>query len=112
MLGTFNLGEITSVKTGDDGTFRHDEADVTIVLEVAKSGQSVICILSDDTDVSALFVYWSKREDMQCKVQMERWDGLVLDIYATCADLCQKYLHSAVVIQLHTLTAKEMLVLL
>ena len=41
------IGEFTTVKTGDDGTFRHD---VTVVLVVAKSGQSMICILSDDTD--------------------------------------------------------------
>ena len=26
---------------------------------------------------------------MQCKVQMERWYGLVLDINVTCADLGQ-----------------------
>ena len=60
VLGIFNLGELCTVKTGDDGTFRPDEADVTIVLEAALSGQSVICILSDDTDVSVLLVYWGR----------------------------------------------------
>ena len=54
-----------------DGTFRHDEVGVTIVLEAAKSGQSVICILSDDTDVFVLLVYCVKRADIQCKVLME-----------------------------------------
>ena len=44
MLSTFNLGKITTVVTGDDGTFRHNEAGVTFVLEAAKSGQSVVCI--------------------------------------------------------------------
>ena len=33
MLGTFNLGEITTVETGYNGAFCHDEAGVTIVLE-------------------------------------------------------------------------------
>ena len=54
VLGTFNLGENTTVETGDDCIFKHDEADVTMVsfvLEATKSGQSVIQILSDDTDV-------------------------------------------------------------
>ena len=59
MLGTFKLGEITTVKTWDDGTFRHDEANASIVLKSAKSGQSMICILSDDTDVlSFLCIGW------------------------------------------------------
>ena len=48
------------------------------------------CILSDDTDVSVLLLYWVKRTDMQCKVQMERWDGSVLDTNATCYDFGQK----------------------
>ena len=46
--------------TADDGTFCHDEADVTMisfVIEEAKSGQSVIHVLSDDTDVFILLVY-------------------------------------------------------
>ena len=81
--------------TGDDCIFQHDEADVTMVsfvLEAAKSGQSVIQILSDDTDVFILLVYWVYRADLQCNVQMERWDGSVLDINATCASLGQKCL--------------------
>ena len=31
MLGTFNHGEITTVDSGNDGTFCHDKADVTMV---------------------------------------------------------------------------------
>ena len=45
VLGTFNLGEITTVETGNDGTFCHDEAGVIIVPEATKSGQSVIPML-------------------------------------------------------------------
>ena len=80
VLGTFNLSEMTTVKTGDDCTFFHDEADVTtvsFVLEAAQSGQNVICILSDDTKVFILLVFWVT--DLQCKVQMEHWDGSVLE---------------------------------
>ena len=75
--------------------FFQDEADVTMVsfvLEAAKSGQSVICILSDDIDVFALLVFYHmNRADLQCKVHMERWDGSVLEVNATCADLGQKH---------------------
>ena len=53
VLGTFNLDDNTSMETGDDCNCFHDEADVTMVsfvLETAKSGQSVVRILSDDTE--------------------------------------------------------------
>ena len=65
---------------------------VTIVLEATKSDQSVIRVLSDDIDVLVLLAYWLNRADMHCKVQMERWDGSVLDINAIRADLGQKRL--------------------
>ena len=95
VLGTFDLGKSTTVETRDDCTFLHDEADVTMVsfvLEAAKSGQSVIRVLSDDTDVFVLLVYWMNRANLLCKVQMEHWDESVLDIKVTCAYLGQKCL--------------------
>ena len=75
--------------------FFNNEADVTMesfVLEAANSGQSVVPILSDDTDVFVLLGYRVNSADLQRKVQMERWCGSVLQIYATCADLGQTYL--------------------
>ena len=83
------------VETRNDGVFGHDEADITMVsyiLEAANSGKDVIHVLSDDTDVFILLVYWVYREGLQCMVQMEQWDGTVLDIIATCADLGPKCL--------------------
>jgi len=52
----------------------------------------VICVLSDDTDAFVLLVYWVHRAGLQRIVQMERWDGTVLDINAICADLGKKCL--------------------
>ena len=49
------------MKTGDDSTFRHY---VTIVLEAAKSNQSMICILNDDTHVFVLLLYLVNWADM------------------------------------------------
>jgi hypothetical protein len=90
VLCTFNVGENVTMDTRDDDAFGHDEADITMisyVLQAANSGKGVICVLSDDTDMFVLLVYWVYQAYLQFKVQMERWDGTVLDINATCADL-------------------------
>ena len=97
MLSTFSVGENVTMETQDDGVFDHDEADVTMVSYVLKSannGKRVIHVLSDDTDVFVLLVYWVYQTDLEllCKVQMEQWDGTVLNINATCADLGPKCL--------------------
>ena len=90
VLSTFTVGDMTTIESRDDSAFDHDEADITMisyVIEAAKCGKDVIRVLSDDTDVFVLLVYWVYREEMTSKVQMERWDGTVLVINATCADL-------------------------
>ena len=74
VLCTFSLGDTVTMETQDDGAFSHDEADVTMisyVLQAANCGKSVIRVLSDDTDVFVLLVYWVHRASLQCKVQME-----------------------------------------
>ena len=48
------------------------------------------CILRVDTDAFVLLLYWVNLADIECKVQMERCDGSVLDTNATCPDLGQK----------------------
>ena len=61
---------------------------VFFVLDAAKSGQSVTCIRSDDTEVFVL-VYWVDLSNLQCKVQMTCWDRSILDTNVTCADIGQ-----------------------
>ena len=59
----------------------HFGADVTMALQATNHGKDVICVLSDD---SCFFVHWVYEGSLQCKVQMEWWDGTVLidtDIY-------------------------------
>ena len=90
VLSTFTVGDMTTTESRDDRAFDQDEAGITMisyVIEAAKNGKDVIRLLSDDTDVFVLLVYWVYREEMTSKVQMERWDGTILDINATCADL-------------------------
>ncbi len=60
---------------------------ISYLLQTADSDTQVICILSDDTDVFVLLVYWVHKNDIQAKVQMGRWDETVGDINATCAQL-------------------------
>jgi hypothetical protein len=46
-------------------------------------GAQTIRILSDDTDVFVLMVYWTSRMRVVAKIQIEKWDGVVLDINKT-----------------------------
>ena len=52
----------------------------------------MIRILIGDTDVFVLLVHWVNQADIQCKLQMERWNESVHDINATSADLGLKCL--------------------
>ena len=74
-----------TMETRDDGVFTM----VSYVIKAAKNGKTVIRVLSDDTDVFVLLVFWVYLADLEllCKVQMERWDRTVPNINATCAYL-------------------------
>lgn len=54
--------------------------------EVADSAQT-ISILSDNIDVFLLLVYWTSRMWVVTKVQMEKWNGDVLDVNNTVKQL-------------------------
>ena len=86
---------MTTSESRDDTVYDHDEADMTMiscVIDAAKCAKDVIRVLSDDTDVFVHLIYWVYREEMTSKAHMERCDGTVLDINATCADLGPKCL--------------------
>ena len=64
----------------------HDEADITLcsyMLKAVAEGAQTIRILSDDTVVFVLLVYWTSRMRVVAKIQMEKWNGDVLDINET-----------------------------
>ena len=53
----------------------HDEADVTLcsyMLKAVAKGAQTIPILSDDTDVFVLLVYWTSRMPVVANIQMEK----------------------------------------
>ncbi len=56
---------------------------ISYMLHAASSGAQTVRILSDDTDVFVLLVYWCWKGAIVCHVQMEKWDGSVLEINAT-----------------------------
>ena len=69
-----------------DCVVTHDEADVTLcsyMLKAGAEGTQTIRILSDDADVFVLLVYWTSRMGVVAKIQMEKWNGDVLDINET-----------------------------
>jgi len=65
---------------------------IAYMLQAAEFDEDVIRILSDYTDVFVMLVYWVWRMQLHCSVQMERWNGVVVDINATCTELGPKCL--------------------
>ena len=73
-----------------DCVVTHAEADVTLCSYMLKSvadGAQTIRILSDDTDVFVLLVYWTSKMRVVAKIQMEKWNGDVLDVNETVKQL-------------------------
>ena len=74
---------------------RNDDAEVTMIaymLQSAEFGKDVIRILSDDTGVFVMLVYWVWKMQLHCSVQMGRWNGVAVDINSTCNELGPKCL--------------------
>ena len=90
MVSLFNLGPNVAMDSRDDGVFTHDKADVTTIaylLQAATFVKDVIGILSDDTGVFVMLAYWVWKIQLHCSVEMEGWNGVVVDINATCTEL-------------------------
>ena len=106
VLSTFDMGAAVIIDTQDTGAFGHEEADVTIisyVLQAVGEGKNVVRVFCDDTDVFVLPVFWMWRNQLvdTCQMQIERWDGTVLDINQTCIKLGSKCLQ---LLGMHALT--------
>ena len=76
-----------------DCVVTHEEADVTLysyMLKAVAAGAQTIRILSDDTDVFVLLEYWTSRMRVVAKIEMEMWNGDILDINETVQRLGPK----------------------
>ena len=94
VISSFDFGPKVKLESSSDGAYSHDEADVTMVASLLKEAGHgrVMRVLSDDTDVFVLLVYWVWKVQLSCSVQMKRWDGSIIDINATCNELGPKCL--------------------
>ena len=92
---TLDMYADTSIDSRYNGGYEQDKTGVTMIaylLQAAESGTSVIRILTDDTDIFVLVLYWVWKMHLHSAVQMERWKGVVIYINATCFLLGSKCL--------------------
>ena len=71
LLYTHDIGSNIELVSRTDSIVRHDEADISLIsymLKAAAAGADIVRILSDDTDVFVLLVYWCKKADVSCAV--------------------------------------------
>ena len=81
VLSSFNLGN--NVVGREESMYSHDEADITIIsylLEAVNNGKNIVRVISDDTDVFVLLIYWVWRLQITSRVQLDRWCGAILNI--------------------------------
>ena len=85
-----NLGNKIELVSRADIIVKHDEVDISLIsymLHAVSRGAQTVRILSDDTDVFILLVYWCHKANVTCPIQMEKWDGTVLNINDTVSRL-------------------------
>ena len=75
ILSTLEMDADKSFDSRYNGGFEHDKTGVTMIaylLQAAESGTSEIRILTDDTDIFVLLVYWVLKMHLHSAVQVER----------------------------------------
>ena len=79
MLCTFDLGNNITLVNKADSICNHDEADISLasyMIKAAAEGSGTVRVLSEDTDVFVLLVYWCWRNKLTC---ISKWkNGTVL----------------------------------
>ncbi|MES9884700.1 MAG: hypothetical protein ABW185_27970 [Sedimenticola sp.] len=89
---------------GEEGVSQHEEADCIIishVLHLIEEGHERIQIVSDDTDIFALLVFFCWKWKSTSQISMKKGDGRVIDINATAEKLGAK---SSQLLALHALS--------
>ena len=87
LLSSYDLGPNFVTESHINRAFDHDEADVSMISYLLQETyeESTIRIISDDTDVFVLLVYWVWKGNRleTSSVQMQRWNMQNLDIIET-----------------------------
>ena len=107
VLSMCHLGQNVTIENKYDEKYKHDEADITMlsyVLEACQNEAKTVRVLSDDTDVFVLLVYWVHAANINAQVQMEKWDGKILHINKTCDSLGSKSLQ---LLPMHYITGSD-----
>ena len=76
VLSTFNLGNNVTMVGREESMYSHVETDITIISylqETVKNGKNIVRVISNDTDVFVLLIYWVWRLQMTARVQLDRW---------------------------------------
>ena len=71
------------------------------MLDAVRHGASTVHILSDDTDVFVIMVYWCWKAGITTNLQMEKWNGTVLSINTTAKNLGD---HCCSILAMHALS--------
>ena len=67
----------------EESIYSHDEAELTVIiyiLEAVRNGKNTVRVISNDTDVSVVFIFSVWRLQMTAGVQLDRWRGAILSI--------------------------------
>ena len=88
----------------DEGLLNYDDADVLMIsnmIEAVRKRKMVIRIISDDTDVIILLVFWVRKLMITYLAQLEKWDGSELHVSDIAAALGDKSLQ---ILGMHAVT--------
>ena len=83
VLSTFSLGINMKTVGREESMYSYDKADISIIsflLEAAMTGKYTVRVISDDTDVFVLLIFWVWKLQMTASVQLDRWCGAILNI--------------------------------
>jgi len=58
--------------------FGNEFTTIVYLIDVTNFGKIMIRIITEDTDVVVLLVCCVYREEVECEMQMERWDMIML----------------------------------
>ena len=80
---------------GEDSIFEHEEADVKLIsyLLHASPHKKHILVLTDDTDIFVLLVYFTWYYNPIAKISMNKYNGQFIDINATVSKYADKCLN-------------------
>lgn len=91
-ISTYKFGEGVIMEIPSNSVFTHDETDITMIsclLMATESGTQVICIISGDTDLFIMLVYWVYQHKIQATTQMEQFGTSTPSVHNSARNACR-----------------------